>query len=461
MQLKLYNTLTKTIQPFTPIHHPNVGIYCCGPTVYHYAHIGNLRTYIFEDILIKTLKFLGYTVKHVMNITDVGHLTSDSDTGEDKMEKGASREKKSVWDIAQQYTDAFKQDLEKLHIAQPDIWCKATDHIKEQIAQIQVLEKKGFTYQIADGIYFDTAKYPQYKDFARLDIENLSAGIRVEMVEGKRNPTDFALWKFSPKNTTRAMEWESPWGKGFPGWHIECSAMSMKYLGNEFDIHCGGIDHVQVHHTNEIAQAQCSTGKTPWVRFWLHGEFMVLAKQEKMSKSSENFLTISLLEQKGYTPTAYRFLCLQTHYKKQLMFSFESLDSAKTGYARLKQSIQQMTGNNGTDASKYIESFTQAMCDNLNTPSAVAIVFELIADKELSVQTKKETIALFDKILSLDLLKEQEKVEIPQHIQELAQQRIQAKQQKNFALADQIRQQALEQGYKIVDTKTGFDIQKV
>src|SRR3989344_952205 len=272
--LKFYNTLTRAKEEFKPQNPPAVGLYTCGPTVYNYAHIGNLRTYIFEDILKRALVANGFEVNHVMNITDVGHLTSDADVGEDKMEKGAKREGKTVWDIAEFYTKAFKEDMRRLNLVEPDIWCKATDHIAEQIELIQRLEKRGFTYLIDDGVYFDTTKDPHYGKLARLDIAGLRAGARIEMVKDKRNPTDFALWKLSPDNEQRQMEWESPWGKGFPGWHIECSAMAMKYLGETFDIHCGGIDLIPVHHTNEIAQAENATGKK-FVHTWLHGEFLL------------------------------------------------------------------------------------------------------------------------------------------------------------------------------------------
>jgi len=315
MSLKFYNTLTRKLEDFNPLNPPNVGLYTCGPTVYMYAHIGNLRTYIFEDILKRVLLANNYKVNHVMNITDVGHLTSDADTGDDKLEKEAIKENKNAWEIAAFYTAAFQKDLEELNIIPPDIWCKATDHINEQIELVKKLESKGFTYRTDDGIYFDTSKVADYGKLAGLDIEGLRAGIRVEMVAGKKNPTDFALWKFSPTNVKRQMEWDSPWGKGFPGWHIECAAMSMKYLGETFDIHCGGIDHIPVHHTNEIAEAESATGK-PFVKYWLHGEFLEL-KEGRMGKSEGNAILVSTLKEKGFDPLSYRYLVLNTHYRKR------------------------------------------------------------------------------------------------------------------------------------------------
>jgi cysteinyl-tRNA synthetase len=313
-------------------------LYTCGPTVYNFAHIGNLRTYIFEDILRRTLEFNGYKVKQVMNITDVGHLTSDADTGEDKIEIGTKREGKSAWEIAKKYTDAFLCDLESLNIKKPHTLCKATDHISEMIELIKKIEQKGLVYQIGDGIYFDTSKLDDYGKLANLSVNGLKAGARVDIVEGKRNKTDFALWKFSPKNAKRQMEWDSPWGRGFPGWHIECSAMSIKYLGEHFDIHCGGVDHIPIHHTNEIAQSEAATGKKPWVNYWLHGEFLIL-ENSRMGKSAGNFITLATLKEKGYDPIVYRYLCLGAHYRKPLTFSFDSLEHAKNSYERLKEIV--------------------------------------------------------------------------------------------------------------------------
>ena len=344
--LKLYNTMTRRVDEFQAIDDKEVGLYTCGLTVYNYAHIGNLRTYLFEDILKRVLAVSGFAVRHVMNITDVGHLTSDADAGEDKMEKGAAREGRTAWEIAEFFQAAFVKDLARLHILPPDLWCKATDHIPEQIDLVRTLEAKGFTYVIeGDGVYFDTSKLPDYGKLGRLDFEGMRAGARIEVVAGKRNPTDFALWKVSPKGTKRQMEWESPWGVGFPGWHIECSAMAIKYLGEHLDIHCGGVDHVPVHHTNEIAQAEVALGHE-WVRWWMHGEWLVLPKKnekgeeivEKMAKSGE-FLKLDLLIEKGYAPLAYRYFCLGAHYRQQLAFSWEGLDSAAAGFERLRERV--------------------------------------------------------------------------------------------------------------------------
>ncbi|HLP41986.1 MAG TPA: cysteine--tRNA ligase, partial [Fibrobacteria bacterium] len=313
--LSLYNTASRKQELFETLQPGVVRMYCCGPTVYHFAHIGNLRTYVFEDLLRRTLDYAGYASNHIVNITDVGHLTSDADTGEDKMEKGAAREGKSVWEIADFYTAAFMKDWERLNIVAPSKWTRATDHIPEQIALVEELERKGFTYTIeGDGIYFDTAKFPRYGDFAGLDIQGMQAGARVAVSEGKKSPTDFSLWKFSPKDKRRAMEWDSPWGRGFPGWHIECSAMAMRHLGETLDIHCGGTDHIRVHHTNEIAQSEAATGK-PFARFWMHGGWLLEAPTAesgggKMSKSSGEFVTLDVLLQKGYGPMDYRYFCL-------------------------------------------------------------------------------------------------------------------------------------------------------
>ena len=315
MTLQLFDTYTRRLRDFEPLHPPQVGLYTCGPTVYDYAHIGNLRTYVFEDILRRVLDFNGYTVKHVMNITDVGHLVSDADTGDDKMEKGSQRTGKSAWAIAQLYTAAFRDDLRRLNIVEPTIWCKATDHIPEQIDLIRCIEAKGYTYRTSDGIYFDTSKLTDYGYLARLDVAGLQAGARIDLGE-KRHVTDFALWKFSPSDQKRQMEWDSPWGVGFPGWHIECSAMSTKYLGVFFDIHCGGEDHISVHHPNEIAQTQACYG-THLANFWLHGYFLQL-DDAKMAKSAGDFLRLQTLIDRGYDPVAYRWFCLNAHYRAKL-----------------------------------------------------------------------------------------------------------------------------------------------
>lgn len=340
MVIKLYNTLSRKKEAFESLKDNEVGLYTCGPTVYWFAHIGNLRTYIFEDILKRVLEYNGHNVTHVMNITDVGHLTSDSDTGEDKMEIGAKRERKTVWEIADFYTRAFKKDLKSLNIKPPSIWAKATSNINEQIKFIQTLEKKGFTYKIADGVYFDTSKIKDYGKLCGSKKRELKAGSRVEVAAGKKNPADFALWKFSPPGIKRQMEWDSPWGLGFPGWHTECVVMAVKYLGAPFDIHCGGIDHIPIHHTNEIAQTEAVFGKN-LANFWLHGEFLVL-KEGRMGKSERNIITLSNLSEKGFYPLSYRYLCLTTHYRSKLTFSWKSLQSSQQALNNLYQKIREI-----------------------------------------------------------------------------------------------------------------------
>ena len=342
MKLYLYNTLTRQKEEFVPIRPGEVGLYTCGPTVYNFAHIGNLRTYIFEDVLKRVLAFNGCAVRHVMNITDVGHLTGDRDMGEDKMEKGAQREGRTAWDIAEFYTRAFKQDIARLNILEPGIWCKATDSIPEQIDLIRILEQKGFTYKTGDGIYFDTAQFPGYAKLSSQNLDALQEGARVEKNPQKRNATDFALWKFSPAGAKRQMEWDSPWGVGFPGWHIECSAMSMQFLGEQLDIHCGGIDHVDIHHTNEIAQSEAATGKK-FFNVWMHGAFLNIQGGKKMAKSEENFLTLeNALIKRGIPPLAYRYAAFQTHYRKPMEYTDESIQAAKNGLEHLFNQVREV-----------------------------------------------------------------------------------------------------------------------
>lgn len=451
MNLKLYDTYTRSIREFQPLHPPEVGVYACGPTVYDYAHIGNLRTYIFEDILRRVLEFNGYRIKHVMNITDVGHLTSDADTGEDKMEKGSARTGKTAWEIAEYYAEAFMADMQALNIYQPAIWCKATEHIQDQIEVIRCIEAKGFTYRTSDGIYFDTSRLPDYGILGRLDIEGLQAGSRIEMGE-KRNPTDFALWKFSPPDKQRQMEWDSPWGKGFPGWHIECSAMSAKYLGPFFDIHCGGEDHITVHHTNEIAQTEACYG-TQLANFWMHGYFLQL-DEAKMSKSSGEFLRIQSLVDRGYDPLAYRYFCMGAHYRAKLSFNWEGLDSAATALDRLRSMVYEW-GEAGTIDENYMQQFADQINDDLNMPRALAVTWDL-ARSSLPAPAKKATLLAFDQVLGLRLAEYKPKEEvIPQEILELVEQRTQARAEKRWADADALRAQVSDAGYEIEDTPKG------
>jgi cysteinyl-tRNA synthetase len=426
-------------------------MYACGPTVYDFAHIGNLRTYLFEDVLRRVLELSGYAVRHVVNVTDVGHLTSDADTGEDRMEKGAQREGKSAWEIADLYTREFQRDLKRLNILEPTVWCRATDHITEQIEFIRCIEDRGFTYRTSDGIYFDTSKVAEYGYLARLNVEGLRAGARVEMAE-KRSPTDFALWKFSPPNQTRQMEWNSPWGAGFPGWHIECSAMAAKYLGAYFDIHCGGEDHPPVHHTNEIAQTQACHG-TRLARFWLHGAFLQV-DQERMAKSAGGFVRVQTLLERGYDPLAYRFLCLGAHYRSRLAFTWESLDGAATALSRLRSKAQEW-GSPGAVNHEYRDRFTHLVNDDLNTPRALALTWKL-ARSRLSSDVKRATLLHFDSVLGLRLA-ESEPVpgQVPDRIRAIVDERERARRAKRWEEADALRNELLAAGYEIEDTREG------
>lgn len=463
MDIQLYNTLTRKKQVFEPAG-DTVGLYTCGPTVYNFAHIGNLRTFLFEDILKRTLLYNGMKVKHVMNITDVGHLTSDSDTGEDKMEKGAARESKSVWEIAAHYTRAVMEDFRLLNFVPADVYCKATDNIPEQIALIRRLEEKGFTYKIDDGVYFDTAKFPRYADFARLRVDDLEAGARVELVEGKRNITDFALWKFSPADRKRQMEWESPWGKGFPGWHIECSAMAMKYLGETLDIHCGGIDHLPVHHTNEIAQSEAATGK-PFSRFWLHAEFLVLEK-EKMAKSGGNMVILRTLMDRKVPPMAYRFFVLSAHYRAPLTFSWEIISNAVKGYESLVSKMTELNNSPdagaGDDFAPFREAFLKEINDDLNMPRAVAVLWDALRCPELGNRAKIRLAGEFDRVLGLGLGEVGSSfVDAPEEIRAIMEEREAARAAKAWAKSDELRDALAAKGYRVIDSKKGTKLEKI
>lgn len=484
--IKLYNTLTRKKEIFKPQKDKRVGLYTCGPTVYWYAHIGNFRAYIFEDVLKRVLEYNSYQVKHVMNITDVGHLTSNADTGEDKMEKGAKRDKKTAWEIANFYTKAFLKDIRRLNIKKPDILVRATDTIKEQINLIKTLEKKGFTYKIKDGIYFDTSKLKTYGRLwpKKMKIE---AGKRIKMVPGKKNPTDFSLWKLTPSGTKRQMEWPSPWGRGFPGWHTECVVMSIKNLGIPFDIHCGGIDHILIHHTNEIAQAEAIYNKT-LSRYWLHNEFVFFGKG-RMGKSEGNIIILEDLIKKGLNPLAYRYLCLTCHYRSRLKFSLKILAAAQNSLKNLYEKIQEIKEiknklenkdllrrtlsrpssrrqdknllradekNKKEKISKksYQKKFLEFINDDLNTPKALALVWEMIKNKRLNIKNKEELILDFDKVLGLNLDKIK-KLSIPQNIRELVRKREDYRKQKNWQEADKIRKKIEGMGYKIEDTQKG------
>ncbi len=462
MNVLLYNTLTRKKELFVPLKGKEVGLYTCGPTVYHYAHIGNLRSYIFEDILKRTLKLNGYNVKHVMNITDVGHLTSDADEGEDKMLKGARREGKTVWEVAAFYTKAFKDDIKKLNIIPPEIWCKATDHIKEQIEMIQTLEQKRFTYVNGGNVYFDTSKLRDYGKLARLDL-TAETKARVEKDSHKKNQHDFVLWFTKSKFQEQEMKWLSPFGTGYPGWHIECSAMSSTYLGKQFDIHCGGIDHIPVHHTNEIAQSEAATGKKPWVKYWLHNAFLELAGGAKMAKSGENFITLSTVEEKGFHPLDYRYFCLGTHYRNPLMFSGEALEGVKITRKRLNEKCLEFKSSKDPEHKSlqqhYMERLMQEINDDLNTPKVLATVWDMLKDEQLSKKDKYTLLLKCDEVLGLDL-KKIKKDRIPPEITALAQERLLARNNKDWKTSDKLREKIAQQGYVVGDTKDGYELRK-
>ena len=466
--MQLYNTQSRRKEEFVPLNAAQATMYCCGPTVYNFAHIGNMRTYIFEDLLGRTLR-LSRPLKHVMNVTDVGHLVSDADDGEDKMEVGAAREGKSAWDIAKFYEQKFFEDYDALHCTRPNIISRATAHIPEMIALVKTLEEKGYTYRTSDGIYYDTSKFPHYDALVgRSRLEGLKGGARVEMSEEKRNPTDFALWKFSPKDKKRQMEWDSPWGVGFPGWHVECSAMAMKYLGNTVDIHCGGIDHVSVHHTNEIAQSEAATGQK-YVNYWVHGEFLVL-RAGKMSKSGGTFVTLQTLRDKGYDPLDYRYLCLTAHYRTQLEFTYESLDSARKSLQTLRREAAKAAETARTQhlpLTPRLETaktkFRAAMEDDLNAPKALACVWEAVRGAELNAGEKTEFLKFADGILALDLFlapKEQEDA-LPENIQALLTARAAARAAKDYKKSDELRAELSAAGYAVKDTPQGQQAEKI
>jgi cysteinyl-tRNA synthetase len=476
----LFNTLGRKIQPFEPQNPGTVGFYGCGPTVYNYAHIGNLRAYVTHDILVRALRRAGFTVTHVMNITDVGHLSGDNDEGDDKMVKSAKERGKSVLEVAAFYTQAFFHDLERLHILKPTVVCKATEHISDMIDLIKRIEEQGFTYFAGGNLYFDITKFPAYGELARLRLEDLKAGARTEVDTNKRNPHDFVLWFTKSKFENQALVWDSPWGIGYPGWHIECSAMSIRYLGETFDIHAGGIDHVPIHHTNEIAQSEAATGKRPWVRYWVHNEFLVLDKG-KMSKSSGGFLTLQSLVDAGYDPLDYRYLLIGGHYRSQLQFSYQALESAQNGRKSLMDRILERvkalpdTGEQSLKAFEnaapdlmrrkagiYLEAFNSAIEDDLSTPRGLAELWGLLRDPEVPPGDALAGAFDMDRILGLNLAEEAEKrrgsaepQELVEEIERLIAERGLAKKSKDFAKADQIRQTLKEQGIILEDRPTG------
>lgn len=458
---KLYNTLTRKKEEFKPLKPPKVGLYACGPTVYAYAHLGHFRAYVFVDVLCRALEYSGYQVKHVMNVTDVGHLVGDQDLGEDKMEVGAKREKRTVEEIAKFYTDDFFAAMEKLNVLRPQVVCKATEHIQEMINLVKKIEKNGFTYRISDGLYFDTSKLADYGKLAGLDVEGLREGARVEANPEKKNPTDFALWRFSPNppvgGQKRQMEWQSPWGVGFPGWHIECTAMGVKYLGEEFGIHTGGVDHIPIHHTNEIAQAQGALGHDV-VRFWLHNEFL-LVEGKKMSKSLRNIFNIHDVEKRGFDPLSLRYLFLTTHYRKRMNFTWKSLEGAQRALKKLRDSssgVDRVKRDKGdtSGVESWQNKFGKAISDDLNTPQALAILWDLLKAK-VADKDKRELLLDFDRVLGLKLGERRAVEKIPDEVQELIKEREKFRKQKKWQDADKMRQKIEKLGWRIEDTAEG------
>lgn len=462
--IRLFNTMGRKKQAFKPLKGSTVRMYSCGPTVYDYAHIGHFRAYVFVDVLRRVLEFNNFKVDHVMNITDVGHLTSDADAGDDKMEKAAKEKKMSAWEIAEYYTKDFFDAMKKLNVKTPGKVCKATDHIEDMISFIKKIEKNGYTYRTSDGIYFDTSKLEDYGKLSGLDkkkAEKLKAGARTDFGE-KKNVTDFALWKFSPEGERRQMEWESPWGKGFPGWHIECSVMSTKYLGEQFDIHTGGIDHIPIHHSNEIAQSEAANGKEP-VRFWMHNEF-VLIDGGKMSKSLKNFYNMADIEAKGITPLALRYLFLTAHYRSKINFTWESLKAAEQALDKLNEKLDEFKEADvgkfpDGRAEEYVESFLKCVNDDLNTTKAISLVWKLVRDKQVSNADKRSLLLDFDKVFGLELgsakktkiaLDEKEKID------EMVELRKNMRKSGKYQEADEIRKRLdKEFGVLIEDTENG------
>lgn len=456
--MRIYNTLTRQKEEFTPLDPQNVMMYSCGPTVYNYAHIGNLRTYIFMDILRRTLKYNGYKLQNVMNITDVGHHVSDGDDGEDKMIKGAREQQKTPWEIAEYYTDVFMKDITALNIEKPEIIPKATDHIPEMISFVKGLLDKGYAYETSDGIYFDISKFEDYGKLSRLNLEDQIAGARVEVNEEKRHPADFALWKKAPKE--HIMQWESPWGMGYPGWHIECSAMGRKYLGDKFDIHTGGVDHIPVHHENEIAQSEALIG-TPAVNYWMHGEFMMV-NNGKMSKSLGNCYTIDNLREKGYNPLAFRYMCLNAHYRNKLNFTWDVMQSSQVSFDRFIEGALQHKEADTEISKEVIDSFKadfeDAINDDLNIPKALGIAWNMVRYPEKSK-------SIFNLLLEMDTIfglgignaerNSQDQPQLDAEVEHLIEERQQARKEKNWKLSDEIRDKLKDMGIELMDTPQG------
>ena len=459
-KLYLFNTKTKQKEEFEPISKA-VSIYSCGPTVYHYAHLGNLRSYVFRDVLKRTLLYSGYKVKDVINITDVGHLVSDADEGEDKVEKAVRREGKTAQGITTFYSKEFLNDIKALNIdINKTLFPKATDYIAEQIDLLKKMEEKGLTYKTSDGIYFDTSKFKNYGVLGGIDLEGLKEGARVTLNKEKKNPTDFALWKLSPSGEQRQQEWDSPWGKGFPGWHLECSAMAMKLLGEQIDIHTGGIDHIPVHHNNEIAQSESVTNKK-FSRFWLHNQHLKNVGGDKMAKSKENFLRLQTVIDKNINPLSYRYFLLQAHYRSPITFSWEALEASQTALRRLSEQVQNLP-KGGSVSEKYKQKFESSVADDLDTSGALALVWMLLKDDSVSDKDKRATLVDFDKVLGLDLfnISFEKIVEVPEEVHKLAEERELARKSKNWQKADQLREEIDKLGFVIKDAESGFKIEK-
>ncbi|MFH1724599.1 MAG: cysteine--tRNA ligase [Elusimicrobiota bacterium] len=458
MKMRLYNTLARSIEDLEPVRDDGViGLYTCGPTVYDYLHIGNYRTYVFEDVLRRALTCLGHKVRHVMNITDVGHLTSQADEGEDKMEVGAQREGKTAWEIAKFYEKSFLEDIGKLNIQKADVLCRATDHIPEQIGLVRRLEEKGFTYRTSDGVYFDTSKFPGYGRLAGgAHMAGLQEGARVQANPEKRGRCDFALWKFSPEGQKRQMEWDSPWGTGFPGWHIECSAMAMRYLGESFDIHCGGVDHIPIHHTNEIAQAEAATGK-PFVRFWLHGEFLVMNKA-KMAKSAGGFIKLSDIVEKGFDPLDYRYFCYSAHYRKQLEFSWDALEAARSARLRLGERALDLGREGGKPdpdgVRRALDRFRERIADDLDVPGALAALWDELKGGTMSAASRLAFLKQADQVLALGLCGAGDDC-LPADLQAVFDRYVAARAKKDFAASDALRSELAGKGVIVKDTPAG------
>jgi cysteinyl-tRNA synthetase len=471
MGLRVHNSLTRKREDFEPLNPPRVGIYVCGPTVYGHSHLGHAKSYVSFDAIIRWLKFSGYEVNYVQNITDVGHLTDDADEGEDKMVKSAREQRRTVWEIAEHYTDAFFSDLEALNIEKPTVICRATEHIDDMIALIRRIEAAGYTYSADGNLYFDIAKLPDYGKLTGQNLEELKAGARIGVDPHKRNPLDFVLWFTRSKFEHQAMLWESPWGRGYPGWHVECSAMSIRYLGEQFDLHCGGIDHIQVHHTNEIAQSEAATGK-PWVRFWLHGEFLVLDKA-RMAKSAGNFLTLPALEKEGFAPLDYRYFCLGAHYRSPLQFSFEALEAARNAranlverVARLREELDRAESSTASGAyasvppdslAGFMGSFRDNLASDLNVPRALADLWGMLRSESLPPGDKLVGLEEMDRVLGLGL----ERVEasgaqtLEPGLAALIAERTEARERRDFARADAIRDRLRDLGITLEDTPQG------